>query len=187
MWNDGYPFGGNYWSGYTGMDANGDGIGEMPYSLDDNNQDNYPLIAPLTVFSAGMWNGISYDVAIISNSTLSDFFFNPDEGAFIKFNVTGEGGSEGFCRVTISKSLLWVEDGWTIHVDGEPITDYTVIPDENYTYLYFIYQHSTKTVQITGTHVIPEFPSTMILPLFMVLTLLAVVFAKKKLPRKSKP
>jgi hypothetical protein len=89
--------------------------------------------------------------------------------------------------VTIPKSLLWFEDGWTIHVDGEPITEYMVIPDGNYAYLYFTYNHSTKTVLIQGTHVIPEFPSAMILPLFMVLTLLAVVFAKKKLPRKSKP
>ena len=52
--------------------------------------------------------------------------------------------------------------------------------DENYTYLYFTYNHSTKIVEIQGTQVIPEFPSFLILPLFMIATLLAVVVYRRK-------
>ena len=57
VWDDGFPSGGNYWSGYTGTDLYGgffqnetgsDGIGDIPHIIDSNNQDNYPLMTPWT-------------------------------------------------------------------------------------------------------------------------------------------
>ena len=35
---------GNFWSDYDGSDTNLDGIGDTPYIIDENNQDNYPLV-----------------------------------------------------------------------------------------------------------------------------------------------
>lgn len=40
---------GNYWSNYNGADSNGDGIGDNPYVLYENNQDNYPLMNPVDI------------------------------------------------------------------------------------------------------------------------------------------
>ena len=47
IWDDGYPSGGNYWDDYTGVDTNGDYIGDTPYSITGGNDlDRYPLMMP---------------------------------------------------------------------------------------------------------------------------------------------
>lgn len=40
---------GNYWSNYNGTDDNGDGIGDSPHFVYENNQDNYPLMNPVDI------------------------------------------------------------------------------------------------------------------------------------------
>jgi parallel beta-helix repeat protein len=40
---------GNYWSSYNGTDDDGDGIGDTPHILNENNQDNYPLMTPVDI------------------------------------------------------------------------------------------------------------------------------------------
>jgi parallel beta-helix repeat protein len=46
-WSYGQPPGGNYWDDYTGVDTNGDGIGESPYDIFGNDdEDAYPFVTP---------------------------------------------------------------------------------------------------------------------------------------------
>jgi parallel beta-helix repeat protein len=47
MWNNQEM--GNYWHGYSGTDNNNDGKGDTPYVIDENNQDNYPLMEPVEI------------------------------------------------------------------------------------------------------------------------------------------
>ena len=49
IWDNGYPSGGNYWSDYEetypyAQEIDDSGIWDTPYVIDENNQDNYPLV-----------------------------------------------------------------------------------------------------------------------------------------------
>jgi parallel beta-helix repeat protein len=64
-WDVGYPFGGNYWSNYAGVDlksgpsqdmAGSDGIGDTRYVIDDNNTDRYPLMNVIAVHDVALTN-----------------------------------------------------------------------------------------------------------------------------------
>jgi parallel beta-helix repeat protein len=84
VWDDGYPSGGNYWSNYNGADANGDGIGDTPYVIYENNKDRYPLMNPcsplpehelvvsITAPVSLQFGGSSSLYAIVTNQGLND-------------------------------------------------------------------------------------------------------------------
>ncbi|MEM2644054.1 MAG: NosD domain-containing protein [Candidatus Bathyarchaeia archaeon] len=187
----GYPTGGNYWEGYSEADLyygpnqnaiGSDGIIDKPYQMHIGIIDNYPLAAPFKIILAGTWNGQTFNFEVISNSTISNFQFNPEIGPFIRFDVSSTDGTTGFCRITIPKAVLWTENGWDIAVNGRKVEEYLELTDEENTYLYFTYTHSTKTVTIRGTNVIPEYPlATLPMLLLLITTLIAIIRKKREM------
>jgi parallel beta-helix repeat protein len=175
IWDDGYPSGGNYWSDYTGTDYNqgseqnisgSDGIGDTEYSINVNNTDHYPLMGMFSDFNTTS----EYHVQTICNSTISNFQFNDTA---IRFNVSGENGTTGFCRICIPTSLM--NGTYRVFVNGTEVS-FNLLPCSNskYSYLYFNYTHSTQEVII-----IPEFPSFFILSPFMAISLLFLTIRHK--------
>jgi hypothetical protein len=83
VWDDGYPSGGNYWSNYAGIDKkNGpnqdypgcDGIGDTPYTIDENNIDHYPLMNP--------YNGPSPPQFTLTIAATTGGTTDPDPGTY---------------------------------------------------------------------------------------------------------
>jgi parallel beta-helix repeat protein len=182
VWDSGYPSGGNYWSDYDGTDLlNGpyrnetgsDGIGDAEYAIDGNNTDHYPLMGMFSDFNATS----ECRVQTVCNSSISGF---KSDGTSISFNVTGEDGTAGFCRICIPTALM--NATYRVFVNGTEI-QCNLLPCSNSThsYLHFTYSHSTEQIVI-----VPEFPSFMILPLFMLFTMVAIVFMQRRIPRKQK-
>jgi parallel beta-helix repeat protein len=187
IWDADYPSGGNYWSDYNDTDLSGglyqnmtgsDGIGDSAFIIDAKNIDHYPLTGMFYSFN-------TYDcpVSIISNSFISNFIFSLFDSTHAKliFHITRENGTQGFCRVCIPKTLI--NGSYVGILDGEIIaySQFRELPcsDETYEYLYINYTQGEHTIEISGMTTLPEF-SFIIVPLFMIITLMAVIVCRRK-------
>jgi parallel beta-helix repeat protein len=179
VWDNGAE--GNFWSDYSGQDTNQDGIGDVQYTINSKNQDNFPLVSlfsPSKVFYCGTWDQIPYYVTVNSNSTVAGLIFEPNLKR-ISFNVTGPKDTEGFCKVTVPKSML---DGIYEVRANDSLLGFNIQPNESYNIVFFRYNHSTENIRIMGTIAVPEFgtptPYYSISVLFLLL-LFFLVLAKK--------
>jgi parallel beta-helix repeat protein len=184
VWSEDFPSCGNYWSDYVEKFPNASeiqdsGVWTTPYSVNDANVDEYPLVAPIAAFNVNALDGKSSRIAISSNSTVSAFSFSFNDPFSVSFNVTGANGTTGFCRVTIPNELAGVGSGWNVLIDGEK-TNCTTFPTQDSRYLYFAYNHSVRTVKIESSEPIPEFTGLIILSLLTVVALTAIVARKRK-------
>ena len=64
IWDDGEE--GNYWSDYTGTDNDGNGIGDIPYTVYENKTDNYPLMNPVDISEIPEFPSWTIPVACLS-------------------------------------------------------------------------------------------------------------------------
>jgi len=143
---------GNYWSDYAKQDLNGDGIGDEPYFIDVNNQDNHPLMGMFSDFNVTLERE-TYQVTTICNSTISEFRFKikaETGNRIIGFNVTGKDSTVGFCRITIPTHLMNYPYIVLVDVD-EIIPTLLDVSNEMYVHLYFTYIHSSHTIRIISS------------------------------------
>lgn len=129
-------------------------------------------------------DGTTYVVQIASNSDINNFQFNPSPQNSISFSVEGESGTTGLCNVTIPSELM--SGDFEVYLGDTLLTlgvDYTQTNYGSHYVLCINYNHSTHTIIITATNVIPEFPSWTILTLFLIGTL-AVLELRKKLKKQ---
>jgi len=123
------------------------------------------------------FDGSNYPVSIVTNSTISNFTFNQSLKE-INFNVTGLDGTLGFCNLTLPNTL--VQDLWqgtfTVLVDGEEPIQMNIWTDETHTYVYFTYVHSEHEVVM-----IPEFQAFLVLPLFIITTLVTAMVCRRRI------
>jgi len=121
-------------------------------------------------------DGKTYSVAVTTNSTISDFDFSI-EHRWISFKVAGNDGTIGFCNVTIPNVLLG--GPYEVFVNNAQITP-TITSNSTHSFIHFTYNHSEKIIKIIGTSVIPEFPTTSYLAIFLTLSLTVILFNKNR-------
>jgi hypothetical protein len=185
IWDNGFE--GNYWSDYNGKDADHDGIGDTPYVIDTNNTDHYPLMGTFQSFNVSITPQSFGEVDVISNFTIShlglyEWLSTPNQylqagQPFLRLvPVQGQSMTAGFCRMTLPNNILNTSE-YIVLIDMTPIiVNKLAISNDTHTTLYFTF----NTSALEGIIIVPEFPSFLILPLFMIATLLAVMVYKKK-------
>jgi parallel beta-helix repeat protein len=177
FWDNGAE--GNYWSNYTGVDSDFDGIGETSHVLDANNTDHYPLMGLFSSFSTSAGAGVD----VISNSTIQSFEYSGPDST-VKYygsntsivmqvsNMTGD-QTYGFCRLAIPHGAM--SPPYNITMNGNPVPYTSTFENGTLSIIYFSYQHSTLQIVI-----VPEFPFAPLLALFMIATLAVIVYRRKR-------
>lgn len=178
QWNS--TFEGNYWNYfYNGSDANGDGIGDIPFEIPTvkDNVDYHPLMREwnLTrVFKVvrGKSKLFLSDVITFSNSTLANGKANPNavadipgwdgdpllNGNLVNFTKTTKeivfvitSSRKESCNVTIPRD--WLDGPFELRIDDTPVdlNAENCLQNANYTSIYFTYGPGIYIVKIKGT------------------------------------
>ena len=149
-WN--YNGEGNYWKDYTGSDLNYDGIGDGPYIIANGNEDMYPLMGAFSDFDV-IVDRKTYHVAIVSNSTISDFGFQigaETGNRIICFRSATGNGNMGFSRITVPRELM--EDPYIVLIGAVKVTPTLLnVSDPAEVCLYFTYSDGDEAISVIAS------------------------------------
>jgi len=127
--------------------------------------------------------GNNFDVTIASNSVVSNLQFN-EQAKKLTFTVSGETGTKGVADITIPKSLLG--GGMNVMIDGHMMSQDDVIETadtQDGITLEINYNHSTHTIEVTGTNAVPEFGPLASIILVTAILLIIAFSSKLKFAR----
>lgn len=120
--DDGYPCGGNYWSGYNGTDlysgpsqneTGNDGIGDTPYVLDANNIDHYPLVK---LFISGEHDLAAFNITTSKTGCKPMPTLGQNQELSINVTIENQGSYTEIFNATIyaNATLIGTLDGRTL-------------------------------------------------------------------------
>jgi len=139
IWDNGEHYGGNYWADYVGEDNNNDGYGDIPYLINNKNQDNFPGMKkdfwkfsnPFSILLQCPTEGIvnqNIQFQIILNGGISPFIYHWDFGdnkTSTESNTTHLYENPGDYTVTISvtdETNKTISSSTTLHIYPEDKT-----------------------------------------------------------------
>ncbi|TET58243.1 hypothetical protein E3J51_01285 [Candidatus Bathyarchaeota archaeon] len=172
QWDNGLE--GNYWSDYSGWDANHDGIGEVSVVVETNNTDHFPLMGIFSRFNTSL----AMHVNVITNSTLETFEYFAVNST-IRLRVSNQTANQvfGFCRISIPKGLVAPPYNVTVNNGTIQVLHFngTLYDNSTHRWIYFAYPHSDLEINI-----IPEALPLGAWNLVWVATLLIAIWYKRR-------
>jgi len=121
-WNSTSVNEGNYWNDYNGSDENGDGIGDLPYSI-NSSYDYYPLIHPYDIYPPVT------NCTILLNGTTNNGWYIGNVTIILKA-IDESGVSSTFYRIN-GGTWTEYEEEFTITEDGMYLIEFYSIDNRN--------------------------------------------------------
>jgi hypothetical protein len=116
----------------------------------------------------------NYYVDVFSNSTIDNVYFSESNKTItMYFSNSTTDQTHGLCKLTIPHALL--SPPYNVTANGNAVSYDTLYEDETLSTIQFTYEHSEVSVVVT-----PEFPSFLILPLFMIAVLVVVIIGRRR-------
>lgn len=148
---------GNFWSDYTGKDKNHDGIGDVPYTYNNQTIDPHPLAGRFSIYKI-QEEDHEYHVKLISNSSINTLEHNTTANT-ITVHLTNQTATpkptSGFFAVGTPKNLIPTPHIVYTDNDEETTTityaNYNLHDSDTYRWIYFTYESLTQKVIITNT------------------------------------